>query len=117
MEEVRIICTPFLLAAIVSTLAMFYYEQHWKNKNPWWRQIDRETRLSPAEMAYRRDERRKHNNAIMSWFAVLFIIIGLMIFVLSTHFNDGFRLVSNSWFYLVPVVGMVILALSGIRRK
>ena len=117
MEDVRIICTPFLLAAIVFTLAMFYYEQHWKNKNPWWRQIDREMRLSQAERAYRQNERRKHNNALMSWFAVLFMIIGLMIFVLTAQEDDGFSSVNNSWLYFIPVIGIIILALSGIRRK
>lgn len=117
MEEVRIICLPFLLAAIAFTFAMLFYEQRWKNKNPWWQQDDRKIRLSPAEQAYRQNERRKHNNALMSWFAVLFMIIGSMIFALSAHIDSGFRLNNSHWLYLLPIVGMIALALSCIKRK
>ena len=117
MEEIRIICTPFLLAAIVSTLVMIYYELRWKNKNPWWQQNDREIHLSPAEQAYRQNERRKHHNVLMLWFAVTFLIIGLMLFTLSAGVNDDFRFFSSSWFYLVPIIGMIALALSNIKHK
>ncbi|MBR1825883.1 MAG: hypothetical protein IJ770_04780 [Alphaproteobacteria bacterium] len=117
MEEVRIICTPFLIAAIVFTLAMLYYEMQFKKKNPWWSQDDCRMRLSPAERAYRQNERRKHNNALMCWFAVLFVVLGLMIVVLLSHINGGFPNIGHYWLYLVPFVGAVVFACSCIQRR
>lgn len=117
MDEIKIICTPFLLAAIVFCLAMMYYDQNWKKKNPWWQQNDRKMRLSPAETVYRQNERRKLNNALMCWFAVLFMIIGLMIVVLSARIRGNFLNIGSDWFYLVPLVGAIMLAISGIHRR
>ncbi len=117
MEEIRIICTPFIVTAIVATLVMLYYDLSWKKKNPWWRQNDGEMRLSAAEKAYRQEERRKLNNALMCWFAVLFIIIGLMLLTLSAYARGGFAQIGAYWFYLVPVAGMVVLAVSGMKRR
>ena len=117
MEDVRIICTPFLLAAIVFTLSMLYNEQYWKRKNPWWSQDDRQMRLSPQEQAFRQNERHKHNNAIMAYFAVLFMIIGLMIFALSAHRYGKLMNLDEYWILLIPIVGALFLAISGIKRK
>ncbi len=116
MEEIRIICTPFLLAAIVFTLAMLYYDLQFKKKNPWWSQNDDKMHLTQAEKVYRHEERRKHNNALMSWVAVLFMILGLMLLILIAHTQGGFPKVGNYWFYLVPFVGGVLLAYSGIKH-
>ena len=117
MEEIRIICMPFILTAIVATLVMLYYDLSWKKKNQWWRQNDREMRLSAAEQAYRQEERRKLNNALMYWFATLFVVIGLMIVTLSARINGGWADVGSYWFYLIPIVGAILLALGGMRRR
>lgn len=116
MEEIRIITTPFILTAIVLTVAMLYYDLKWKKKNPWWQQDDDKMRLSPAEKAYRQEERRKQNNALMGWFAALFVILGLMIIFVSAR-AYGFANVGEYWFYLIPFVGAVLLAKSGMRRR
>jgi len=117
MENLRIVCTPFLLTAIVFTLAMFYYDQSWKRKNPWWRQNDCKMRISPAKQNYRSRERQKLNNALMSWFAVLFFIIGLMVFVLTSHTEDASADSGGDWFYLLPIIGAIMLAISGIKWR
>ncbi len=117
MTEIRIICTPFILTAIVLTAVMLYYDLNWKKKNPWWQQDDDKMHLSSAEKAYRQEEHRKHNNAVMYWFASLSIIIGLMVMMLSAHAYGGFANVGAYWFYLIPFVGVVLLAKSGIRRR
>ena len=115
MEEVRIICTPFIITAIVFTVFMLYHDLKWKKKNPWWRQDDDKMRLSPAEKAYRQTERRKQNNALMIWFLVLFTTIGVMIIVLSAHVYGGITHIGEYWFYLIPFVGAILLTMSGMR--
>ncbi len=117
MEEIRIICMPFILTAIVATLVMLYYDLSWKKKNPWWRQNDGEMRLSAAEKTYRQEERRKLNNASMYWFATLFIIIGLMILTLSAQVRGGITQIGTYWFYLVPMACAVVYAINGIKRR
>ena len=117
MEEIRIITTLFIITAIVFTVAMLYYDLKWKKKNPWWRQNDGEMRLSPAERVYRQNERRKQNNALMCWFSVLFVIFGLMIVCISARVYGGFANVGSYWFYLLPFIGALVLALSSIKRQ
>ena len=116
MEDFRIIIYSFLGAAIFLTLTM-WYDLNWKKKNPWWRQNDREMRLSPAEQSYRQNERQKLHNAVMSWFIMLFAILGTMILVLSAIANGGFSGIGSYWFYLVPFIGAVFLGISGIQRR
>jgi ABC-type Fe3+ transport system permease subunit len=117
MEEVRIITMPFIITAIVLTFAMLYYDLKWKKKNPWWRQNDNEVRISSAERAYRQEERRKLNNTLMSWFAALFVIFGLMIIFVSARAYGGFSNIGSYWFYLIPFIGAVMFALSFIKRQ
>ncbi len=117
MNELQIICMPFLLALLILTMAMMYYQWYWKKTNPWWRQDDRKMSLSPVERNYRQKERRCLNNALMCWFAVFFIIIGLMVIVLSARISGGFAGVGKYWFYLIPFIGGVFLALSGLHRR
>lgn len=117
MEEFRIIFYSFISAAIFLTLAMLWYDLKWKKKNPWWRQNDCEMRLSPAEQNYRQNERQKLHNAVMSWFIMLFAILGTMILVLSAIANGGFSGIGSYWFYLVPFIGAVFLGICGIQRR
>lgn len=117
MEEFKIILYSFISAAIFLTLAMLWYDLNWKKKNPWWRQNDREMPLSPAEQSYRQNERQKIHNILMSWFVLLFVILGTMVLVLSAYMNGGFSRIGGYWFYAVPFIGAVLLAISGIQRR
>lgn len=117
MEEFRIIFYSFISAAIFLTLAMLWYDLKWKKKNPWWRQNDCKMRLSPAEQNYRQSERQKLNNALMMWFVMLFVILGTMVLVLSANVGGGLTRIDSYWFYLVPFIGAVLLALSSIQRR
>ena len=117
MEEFRIIFYSFISAAIFLTLAMLWYDLNWKKRNSWWRQNDREMRLSPAELNYRQRERQRLNNVLMMWFAMLFVILGTMVLVLSANVNGGVTHVGSYWFYLIPIFGGVLLALGGIQRR
>lgn len=117
MEELKIILFSFLSAAILLTLMTLWYDLNWKKKNPWWRQNDCNVRLSPAEQSYRRNERQKLHNAVMSWFILLFMILGTMVLALSAHINGGFTQIGSRWFYLVPFIGAMLLAISGLQRR
>ena len=108
---------PFLIAAFVFTLAMFYYEWQWKKKNPWWNQTDSKMRLSPVERAYRQDERRKHDNAVMCWVVVILMVIGLMIVTLMSRVNGNFLRISHYWFCIVPIFCAIMLAFSGFQHR
>ena len=117
MEELKMICTPFIVVAIAFTVAMLCYDLRWKRKNPWWRQDDYKMRLSPAERSYRMNERRRLNNMLMCWFAMLFMIFGAMVAGISAYGGGGFAGVGKYWFYLIPFIGGVFLALSGLHRR
>lgn len=73
--------------------------------------------LSPVERNYRQKERRCLNNALMCWFAVFFMIIGLMVIVLSARITGDFANIGSFWLYTLPIVGVVMLAVSGISRR
>ena len=117
MEEVKIICTPFLIAATVFTFAMLYYELNWRRKNPWWQQDDSKMRLSPKELCYRQNERRRHHNTLMYCFAFLFLDLGLMTMALLKGLNGSLTDIGYRWFYLLPFIGAILLIASGLERK
>lgn len=117
MENIRIICCFFLGIAFVLTLLTLYYDLSWKKQNPWWRQNDCKMHLSPLEQEYRQRERQKMNNVLMLYFTALFMIFGLMVFTLFSHQNGSFPYVGCNLFYLIPFVGAIFLALSGIQYR
>lgn len=117
MEDFRIIFLSFMVVAILLTLAMLKYDLNWKKRNSWWRQDDEEMRLSPAEQAYRRNERQKLNNALMMWFASLFMVLGTMFVTLFAYTNGGMSGIGRGWFYAVPFICAVLFAFSSIQRR
>ena len=116
MEEVRTICTPFLVVAMFFCLYGILYIKRWQRRNPWYKQNDDEMRLSPQERIYRQNERRKYNN-------VPFIVLGsvfacLLPMMIMLHMKMwGDWDVIPSLFYFLPFIGMILLAASGIKRK
>ena len=116
MEQVRLICTPFLMIAILFCLYGLLYTRRWQRKNPWYTQNDAEMRLSPQERAYRQNERRKYNNVPLIVFGALFACLIPMVLLLQKAANDGWH-PATDWFYLIPLLAALFLAVSGIRRK
>ena len=116
MEQIRLICTPFLIIAMMFCLYGIWYTRRWQRKNPWYRQNDDEMRLSPQERAYRQNERRKYNNIPLIVFGALFTCLMPMMLLLQKEANGGCNSVID-WIYLLPFLGALFLAMSGIRRK
>ena len=116
MEEVRTICTPFLVAAMFFCLYGILYIKRWQRRNPWYNQNDDEMRLSPQERMYRQNERRKYNNVPFVVFGAVFTCLLPMMIMLQVAANGDWNL-GNRWLYLIPFIGILLLTASGIMRK
>ena len=114
--EIKVLCSPFLITAIFFCVYGLWYSIYWQKKNPWYKQNDEAVNLSPPEREYRYSERRKMNTMFYVITGGIMVCLMLMCVTLFVATTEIWKLY-NRWLYLIPFIGILLLIISGSKRK
>lgn len=110
------VVTPWLLVMLVLTLVVLFYVSRWYRKHPWYKENDASTKLSVNERAYRRKERQKLSNMFLAYMMALGLILLIMVITVQLSIAGTWKL-GFRWMYVLPFIGMMVLAGSGIKKE